>query len=414
MAAKAVAVLDGPPDMTWYDIIMVSTSGGKDSQTIMRQVAQRAKALGIMDRVFAIHSNLGPRVEWPGAAEIVAEQARLNGVREVFYVEREGGVATTKSAMYEVGEVWGDLLDMVERKGKWPSNGQRYCTSDFKRGPILARYTEIAKAWQKAQHTKRPCRILEVLGLRAEESAGRAKRPEYYTRRDSYWQRVDTWLPIKYWTTEQVWADICESRIPYHWAYDVGMERFSCMFCIYAKLHEMVAAGFQMPDKLQEWVDVEAGNRTPTYDGTLTTDLSLAEVQAELQRYWDEGLTPKKVGVCGCKPNDPTYGAPGEWVILECYRPKSSNEKNYLREDGLSEEEAANTISDFAAEHPELEADLDVPYPAVWIEKDNKGVKGIRALCAFPADSGQWPTKGTEWPWSKQWPKPKRKPRKRK
>ena len=29
-----------------------------------------------------------------------------------------------------------NLLDYIEHRGKWPSKGQRYCTSGLKRGPI--------------------------------------------------------------------------------------------------------------------------------------------------------------------------------------------------------------------------------------------------------------------------------------
>lgn len=63
-----------------YDWIVVSTSGGKDSQTMLRRVVALAEAAGVKDRVVAVHADMG-QVEWPGVPELAAEQAAHYGVR---------------------------------------------------------------------------------------------------------------------------------------------------------------------------------------------------------------------------------------------------------------------------------------------------------------------------------------------
>lgn len=68
------------------------------------------------------------------------------------------------------------LLEMVERRFEirpevpsWPSASTRQCTSDLKRGPIQREVRRYAKA--NGFKT-----IVNCLGLRAQESPGRAKR----------------------------------------------------------------------------------------------------------------------------------------------------------------------------------------------------------------------------------------------
>ncbi|MBQ1165269.1 phosphoadenosine phosphosulfate reductase family protein, partial [Streptomyces sp. A73] len=75
-------------------------------------------------------------------------------------------------------------------------------------------------------------RVLYCLGLRAEESSGRAKKPVLSVddAASSGVREVVTWLPIRHWTEAEVWARIKASGVRYHWAYDKGMKRLSCSF----------------------------------------------------------------------------------------------------------------------------------------------------------------------------------------
>ncbi|MGW6335919.1 hypothetical protein [Nocardia rhamnosiphila] len=92
------------PQLASYDHVVVSISGGKDSQACLDADAEAAGATGVLDRVTAVHAALG-RVEWPGVVEIAAEHAAHYGLRfEV--VSRRGS----------------DLLDRVAERGLWPDD----------------------------------------------------------------------------------------------------------------------------------------------------------------------------------------------------------------------------------------------------------------------------------------------------
>ena len=109
-----------------WDVILLNTSGGKDSQTMINEVCRRADSERIdRSRLVAVHAALG-RVEWPGTLELVREQVESHGIE--FRV---------------VSRPQGDLLDHVQVRGKWSSPQARYCTSDHKRGQIAKVITQL-------------------------------------------------------------------------------------------------------------------------------------------------------------------------------------------------------------------------------------------------------------------------------
>ena len=63
------------PDLTTYDLILVNTSAGKDSQASMDVVFHAAREAGVANRLVAVHADLGERIEWPGTKELAAEHA---------------------------------------------------------------------------------------------------------------------------------------------------------------------------------------------------------------------------------------------------------------------------------------------------------------------------------------------------
>jgi 3'-phosphoadenosine 5'-phosphosulfate sulfotransferase (PAPS reductase)/FAD synthetase len=268
-----------------YDWIVVSTSGGKDSQTMLRRVVRLCEPLGIKDRIVAVHADMG-QVEWPGVPELAREQAEHYGVR--FEV---------------VSRPQGDLLQHVRDRSRTlqarakadppvPSPTNRYCTSDHKRDQIAKVMTSLATEarrgtavmpWMKPSQRyctsdhkrdqqakllsrlatetggKRRARILQCMGMRAGESPARAKlRPFYLDKRTSNGRKtVHIWLPIHGMTEAEVWADVKASGVRHHWAYDIGMPRLSCCFCIYAPKPALVLAAKHMPELAQRYIEVE-------------------------------------------------------------------------------------------------------------------------------------------------------------
>ena len=100
-------------------------------------------------------------------------------------------------------------------------------------------------------------------------------------------RRVDVWLPIHGWTATQVWARILASGVRHHPAYDLGMPRLSCCFCIFSPRSALLLAGKHNPGLLADYVAVEAriGHR-------FRKELALADVQAALARGEEPGAVP--------------------------------------------------------------------------------------------------------------------------
>lgn len=257
------------PVLSDYDVILVNSSAGKDSQASLDVVAKIAKRAGIENRVVVVHCDLG-EMEWEGTRELAEEQAAHYGFRfEVVRNERR------------------TLLEQVEKRfidrpdaPSWPSSAARWCTSDHKRGPVRKLMTQLAKEQREAGVTGRAVRILNVMGLRAQESCARAKKVAYtYDESASgkgVVRHVDQWLPIHAWTTEMVWARIKASGVRYHEAYDKGMERLSCQFCVLASKDDLVLSAKCNPEMALEYAALEE-----KVGWSFTAKLSMAQVMDE-------------------------------------------------------------------------------------------------------------------------------------
>lgn len=230
----------GVPGLASYEVILVNSSGGKDSQVVLDETVRLAREASVLDRVTVVHADLG-RVEWEGTKELAKKQAEHYGLPFI-----------------AVSRPQGDLLTHVQKRGKWPASNARYCTSDHKRGQVRKVMTALVTAARERTGIKR-IRVLNVLGIRAQESPARAKKPEFqYDKSASNGRRhVDTWYPIFRWTEKQVWARIKESGVPHHPAYDYGMPRLSCCFCIFAPKAALILAGRHNRSLLDQYVQVE-------------------------------------------------------------------------------------------------------------------------------------------------------------
>jgi 3'-phosphoadenosine 5'-phosphosulfate sulfotransferase (PAPS reductase)/FAD synthetase len=251
-----------PPRLPDYHWIVLNSSAGKDSQAMLDLVVERCDQVSIpRRRLVVVHADLG-RVEWPGTKELAEEQARHYGL-----------------AFHVVQRTQGDLLDHIAQRGRFPSPAVRYCTSNHKRGPILTLFTRLAACSRQAGVSV--CRILNCLGLRADESPARARRPPFTPNELASNGRrwVDDWLPIHGWTTDQVWQRIRASGVRHHFAYDLGMPRLSCCFCIFAPRSALLLAGKHNPELLAQYVAVER-----RIGHSFRKELPLAEIQEALRR----------------------------------------------------------------------------------------------------------------------------------
>ncbi|UQI49795.1 phosphoadenosine phosphosulfate reductase family protein (plasmid) [Streptomyces sp. HU2014] len=246
--APAVAPAEPPADFDWdaHDRVVVGDSGGKDSGVTAHEVCTQADKAGQLHKVRILHCDLGRTakghlVEWPGALEVARAHAEQYGVP--FAVRRS--------------QRWPSLWDRIRAHGNWPGHFARFCTSDTKTTVGRDYIDEIGAELRLG----RPPRVGYAMGMRAEESTARAKKPVVERHRMSgkgTLRVVTTWLPIHQLTTEQVWKIHRDNGIAHHEAYDQGMRRLSCRACPLAHTDDLVRSAQLNPELFAEYAEAEA------------------------------------------------------------------------------------------------------------------------------------------------------------
>lgn len=254
------------PNVLDYDILLVNISAGKDSQASLDVVVEHARQANVLDRVVVVHADLGD-AEWDGVPQLAAEHAAHYGLRFEL-IARTAADGHTET-----------ILERVAQRGMWPAAKTRWCTSDHKRGPIRTVMTKlVAELRHSGQVTGRPVRLLNIMGLRAQESAARARRAAYApnTSASNGRRQVDDWYPIHQWSTDDVWKQIAAAGTRPHPAYAQGMSRLSCRFCVLASRADLVCSARLNPELAERYATVErqVGHR-------FRQDLSIADIIAD-------------------------------------------------------------------------------------------------------------------------------------
>lgn len=217
-------------------LFVLGDSGGKDSQAMRIRV----RALVPASQLIVVHATLG-EIEWPGALEHARDGAARDGLP------------------FLVAQSPKTFLEMVEHRHRtrpdapaFPQAGNRQCTSDLKRDPILTTVRRYAKA--RGIRT-----IVTCMGLRAGESAKRAKAPTWsQSARGSKAGRAwFEWLPIHHITTAEVFATIAAAGETPHYAYALGNDRLSCVFCIMGSSKDARNGAVHHPELFAQFVGIE-------------------------------------------------------------------------------------------------------------------------------------------------------------
>ena len=213
-------------------LVTVSHSGGKTSQAmtiLLSRIVPR-------DQLVVVHAPLA-EVDWPGTTAHI-ENTIPPSVPLI--------LARTGSGQC--------LLERIEKRGRFPDSGRRYCTSDMKRTPIERELRRYLKS-----HPHYRGRLVNAMGIRASESPARSKlatwrRSERNSRAGREWF---DWLPIHALETADVFRVIREAGQSPHWAYAAGMSRLSCSFCILASRADLRRAAELRPDLYRTYVELE-------------------------------------------------------------------------------------------------------------------------------------------------------------
>ena len=239
-------------------MILVSVSGGKDSTATLLLAIERHGAENVRaafadtgnehqatyDYVRYLADATGVNVEWIRQDFSGWWWHRRDYVREKW---PEKGVPADVVAralnLLEAGPSGNPFLDLCVIKGRFPSRKAQFCTQFLKTEPLTEYALELIdkhgeiESWQ---------------GVRAEESASRAKLPEREDRGGGY----SIFRPILHWNIEQVFAQHKKHGIDPNPLYRQGMGRVGCMPCINAAKDEVLEISKRFPEQIErvaEW-----------------------------------------------------------------------------------------------------------------------------------------------------------------
>jgi 3'-phosphoadenosine 5'-phosphosulfate sulfotransferase (PAPS reductase)/FAD synthetase len=255
-------------ELAQYSAVVVSISGGKDSQTILGVVMDRVREQSYGGQVIAVHADTG--AEWPQSlphCRMLCEHYGIELRVAMPFRALPAHIERRCKMLAEQGRAggWPDManryctshckvnaIQKVVRAG-WPSSQCRYCTSDCKRDPIqkVVRHTWPAEL--------KGTSILSVTGERRQESSHRAKLPFLETNKPltAGGRKVTNWRPILGYKTEDVWAHIAATGLPRHVAYDRGNERLSCAICVLATDNDIRNGAEACPELAEHYLRIE-------------------------------------------------------------------------------------------------------------------------------------------------------------
>lgn len=268
MADLQVTELDAVRELVAAGALFVlNDSGGKDSQAQRILVSRVVPA----EQLLVMHAALG-RVEWPGALEHARDGAARSGLPFL--------VAKARKSFRELVE---HRHEKYPHAPAFPTSGNRQCTSDLKRDPLVRDARGYA-----VRHGRMT--IVTCMGMRAAESPRRRAMPtlrkstRYSTAGRSWWD----WLPIHHLTTPEVFATIREAGETPHPAYAAGNERLSCVFCILGSRNDARNGAIHNPELFEEFVELERATGSTVHQSRESLEvfagITVAEARAENRR----------------------------------------------------------------------------------------------------------------------------------
>lgn len=230
--------------------VVVAYSGGKDSQATLLWVLNN-----LTKHPVVIFCDTG--WEHPLTYQHIVDTTKSLGL----------GLITLKSKGFA------GMVDLVEKKKRWPSSQRRFCTAELKTIPMIDYILDEVQG-----------DFVVFQGIRAEESANRAKmatqcnyfkyyrepygydkkgKPKYHKYRCkevlAYMEKyaTDVWRPVFDWTGQQVIDYIIENGQKPNPLYKMGYKRVGCYPCIMASQQDVLNISRQEPDRISYIADLE-------------------------------------------------------------------------------------------------------------------------------------------------------------
>lgn len=252
-------------------VVAVGISGGKDSVACALAVNDQLNVIGHSGPRLLIHADLG-MVEWADSLPACERLAARIGWELVVVKRAAGGLMERWESRWAANLSRYVNLECVKVILPWSTPGMRFCTSELKTEVICRALKRRFKGME----------ILNVLGVRRQESIARSKKPISAPNPKLLLPGVVglDWNAIIDWTVDDVFARIAEAGLKLHEAYiDYGSSRVSCAFCIMSSLSDLKAAASSIGnrDTYIRMVELEAAS-TFAFQGSRW----LADVAPEL------------------------------------------------------------------------------------------------------------------------------------
>lgn len=246
-------------------VVAIGCSGGKDSTAVVLAVADYLK--GYEGPKLLLHADL-LEVEWADSWPACQRVAEAVGWELATCTRKAGGMMQRWESRWESSKRRYCAMETVAVVLPWSTPSMRFCSGELKVDPITS--------YLKKRYGKTP--IINVTGVRGEESKARAKQPVcapgFKLPPGSL-----VWRPIHEWLLQDVWDAIAESGVEAHEAYTkFGSTRVSCRWCILGS----------QPDLKASLLD-PAGH--PIY--RRMCDLELSSFFAFQGSYWLSSLAPE-------------------------------------------------------------------------------------------------------------------------
>lgn len=225
-----------------YDKIILSVSGGKDSQAMVEIVASEP---AVSDKLVLVYADTG--AEWK---ESVVQCELISKKHNIPLI---------------VSKAFRSLPEEILRRRMWPSASCRNCTSNCKRSNI----DKIVRKYEG--------NILVVTGERREESRKRSilEEEEPLSRLTTKKRNVTSYRPMLGFTEQDIFRIISASGLPAHPAYGFGNERVSCVLCVLATENDLRVGAKHNPEFAKQYLKMEEDmNHRFKSNKTLKTILS--------------------------------------------------------------------------------------------------------------------------------------------
>lgn len=233
-------------------VVAIGVSGGKDSDACALAVIRHLDSVGHTGPRVLIHSDLGS-IEWKDSLPSCERLAESLGI-ELMVVKRNAGdmMARWKGRWSNNVKRY-SVLSCVKLILPWSTPSMRFCTSELKTAVITS---ALRKRFPSEA-------ILNVVGVRRQESANRAKMPVSATMAKLERKNAVgvSWNAIIEWQLQDVLQEISDAGLRLHEAYTTyGTSRVSCVMCIMSSEQDLIAAANCADNEAvyRELVDLEA------------------------------------------------------------------------------------------------------------------------------------------------------------